>query len=209
MWKFFFFVMNYEGLFLCPSLPFFFFFLFLFYLKVTMRVALCCTGQCPKVNKFLIKLYLTWVAASRDFVPVNILGFFFFFPPIVSEKCENRLCSLRWAVVVCIFMCLCWAGLFAESSWLPVPVPTHSAHWQPGGRAAQCVPTQLPIERQRYGHNVSDRLAVSTAPPFLLLWSEINHKYPPCPCPLMAQPHQTPSGTEKEGRYHFLAGIPR
>lgn len=62
------------------------------------------------------------------------------------------------------------------------------------------MPTQLPIERQRYGHNVSDRLAVSTAPPFLLLWPEINHKYPPHhPCGLMAQPHQTPSGSEKRG----------
>ncbi|MED6256704.1 hypothetical protein ATANTOWER_004486 [Ataeniobius toweri] len=47
------------------------------------------------------------------------------------------------------------------------------------GWAGQPVPIQLPIERQRYGHNVSDRLAVSTAPPFLLLWPEINHKYPP------------------------------
>lgn len=60
--------------------------------------------------------------------------------------------------------------------------------WQAGGQAAQPMPTQLPIERQRYGHNVSDRLAASTAPPFLLLWPEINHKYPPGLRRLLARP---------------------
>lgn len=30
-----------------------------FYLKGKVYIALCCTGQCPKVNKFLIKIYLT------------------------------------------------------------------------------------------------------------------------------------------------------
>lgn len=111
---------------------------------------------------------------------------------------------LRSGVVwVSVCVCLCWAGPFPESSWLALCVPAHSAHWQPGGQAGQRVPTQLPIERQRYGHNVSDRLAVSTAPPFLLLWPEINHKYPPHPCALMAQPHQTPSGSEKRGTLPF------
>lgn len=31
------------------------YFLSFFYLKVKMYIALCCTGQCPKVNTFLIK----------------------------------------------------------------------------------------------------------------------------------------------------------
>lgn len=42
--------------FLCPSLSF-------FYLKVKMYIALCCTGQCPKVNTFLIKMFVTWATS--------------------------------------------------------------------------------------------------------------------------------------------------
>lgn len=34
-------------------------FLVLFYLKVKMYITLCYTDQCPKMNKFLIKIYLT------------------------------------------------------------------------------------------------------------------------------------------------------
>lgn len=106
---------------------------------------------------------------------------------------------LLGVVSVCVWACL---PVCAEWGCLLNPLGSlsvcpHTTHWQPGRRAEERVPTHLPIERQRYGHNVSDRLAVSTAPPFLLLWPEINHKYPPCPP--TAQP-QTPSDTQRERR---------
>lgn len=69
MYMMFYFVINLRVYFLCP--------LSFFNLKVKMYIALCCTGQCPKVNKFLIKL--TWLelqslssVSSDRFTPVNI-----------------------------------------------------------------------------------------------------------------------------------------
>uniref|UniRef100_A0A7N6B289 Beta-crystallin B3 n=1 Tax=Anabas testudineus TaxID=64144 RepID=A0A7N6B289_ANATE len=58
------------------------------------------------------------------------------------------------------------------------------------GRAGQRLPVcqaqrGKPIEKQCDGHNGCDRLAASTG--FLLLWSEINHKYPHWPPPTARQ----------------------
>lgn len=50
MYVTFYFVIKMWGFIFCP---------FFFNLKVKMYIALCCTGQCPKVNTFLIKC--TWV----------------------------------------------------------------------------------------------------------------------------------------------------
>lgn len=70
MYMMFYFVKNLRVYFLCPSLSF-------FNLKVKMYITLCCTGQCPKVNKFLIKF--TWLelqslssVSSHKFIPINI-----------------------------------------------------------------------------------------------------------------------------------------
>uniref|UniRef100_A0A671TW95 Beta-crystallin B3 n=1 Tax=Sparus aurata TaxID=8175 RepID=A0A671TW95_SPAAU len=63
------------------------------------------------------------------------------------------------------------------------------------GRAGQRLPVcqgqrGKPIEKQCDGHNGCDRLAASTG--FLLLWPEINHKYPHWPQPTA---HQTSSSS--------------
>lgn len=77
-------------------------------------------------------------------------------------------------------VCFCWAGLFAESSWLSDPCGPHTvlAGCQADGQGGVCQHSCL-LRGGVNGHNVGDRLAASTAPPFLLLWPEINHKYPP------------------------------
>lgn len=85
-----------------------------------------------------------------------------------------------------VCMCVCAElGCLLNPLGSGSPRAAHSARWQPGRRPGRRVPAQLPIERRRYGHNVSDRLAASTAPPFLLLWPEINHKYPPSLAPAL------------------------
>jgi len=108
---------------------------------------------------------------------------------------------------VCFCVCVC-----AECSCLlnplgSLPVTAHSAPWHPGGRAGQRVPTQPPIERRRDGHNVSGRLAASTARPFLPLWPEINHKYPHVPTLYWLIPIKHQVAPNNEGHFHFLAGI--
>ncbi|XP_060898169.1 beta-crystallin B3-like [Labrus mixtus] len=65
------------------------------------------------------------------------------------------------------------------------------------GRAGQRLPVcqgqrGMPIEKQCDGHNGCDRLAASTG--FLLLWPEINHKYPYWPPPIARQA-STPTHT--------------
>lgn len=65
------------------------------------------------------------------------------------------------------------------------------------GRAGQRLPVcqgqrGKPIEKQCDGHNGCDRLAASTG--FLLLWPEINHKYPHWPQPTARQA-STPTHT--------------
>lgn len=65
------------------------------------------------------------------------------------------------------------------------------------GRAGQRLPVcqrqrDKPIEKQCDGHNGHDRLAASTG--FLLLWPEINHKYPRWPPPTARQA-STPTHT--------------
>lgn len=72
---------------------------------------------------------------------------------------------------------LCWCSWLAVSTFAPVG---SWSGWQPGQTwpAVATVPGTegKAIEMQCDGHNGCDRLAVSTG--FLLLWPEINHKYP-------------------------------
>lgn len=103
---------------------------------------------------------------------------------------ETDLCSFSWqAVSACghyriTIMMAAWAAL---GTVLPV------CQQQRG----------KPIEKQCDGHNGCDRLAASTV--FLLLWPEINHKYPHCPPPTTHQAAihisiHTPSHSEKKKR---------
>lgn len=109
-------------------MPFFFFFL---NSKGKVYIALCCTGQCPKVNKFLIKY--TWLV-SQPHVTWKTAFFWVFLESsylfLVHKGTRNScVVGIGW-MSVCV--CLCWVGPFAESSWLSLCVPTHNACWQPG-----------------------------------------------------------------------------
>lgn len=93
-----------------------------------------------------------------------------------------------------------WVGpiLLSETdlcsfSWQAVSACAHYRIMVRGGsmgRAGHGLPVcqgqrGKPIEKQCDGHNGCDRLAASTG--FLLLWSEINHKYPHRPPPTARQ----------------------
>lgn len=94
----------------------------------------------------------------------------------------------------------CWVRLISVHSLgrQSVRVPTIGSWsgWQHGQSwaAFASVPGTegKPIEKQCDGHNGRDRLAASTG--FLLLWPEINHKYPHWPPPTARQA-STPTHT--------------
>lgn len=94
-------------------MPFFFF--FFFNSKGKVYIALCCTGQCPKVNKFLIKY--TWLV-SQPHVTWKTALFWVFLESsylfLVHKKGTRNSCvvEIGWmSVCVCVFMlsrAVCW-----------------------------------------------------------------------------------------------------
>lgn len=102
--------------------------------------------------------------------------------PIVLS--ETDLCSFSWLAVS---VCAHYRIMVGMAAW---------------ARAGQHLPVcqgqrAKPIEKQCDGHNGCDRLAASTG--FLLLWPEINHKYPHWHPPTA---HQASTTTHTPSHWH-------